>query len=235
MRLFFLEHCFDLALGSSVNPLRRPLFFPAREMLVLLVYRFKTLPLEGSALGMLDRVFNRAFAVGIANPRRVGDNAVMKKHGRIQAIELGLVNVRFDHALLEVVEHDVLRAAAKVPKRFLVQAAPNFLAGFPNNFSKTSPGVPQCHYEKAWPSVFACIWIQRQSPFAVIDLRFFAGKKIQTIKLFGVRAPEPANKPFDAVVLGVKPVAIDQILVNGHCVAFQPDLLFDPLPVGLAG
>ena len=85
---------------------------------------------------MLDGRLDRAFAIGIAYPGGVGDDAVMLEHLGIDAVEFRLEEVGLDHAFLEVVENDVLHAAAEVTKGFLVQAGPGFRTGIPDDLAE---------------------------------------------------------------------------------------------------
>ncbi len=134
-----LKHGLHLAPLGAVDALGRPVLLPVRQELILLLDGLKAAALQGRGLGVADGVLDRALAVGVAHPRRVGYHAVMRQRGSIDRVELGLVQVGLDDAFLEVVEHHVLRAAAEVTQRALVQLGPDLLAGLPDHAAKAGP------------------------------------------------------------------------------------------------
>src|ERR1700730_9243709 len=62
-----------------------------------------------------------------------------------------------------------------------------------------------------------------------------AGGELKAVELFGLALAQPAGKALDAVVSAGEPVLIDQILVDRHEVALEPQLGLDEGAVGLAG
>ena len=83
---FFQKHLLDLPLCPSMDAEGRPAFLPAHQPPVLILDGFKLPPLQGRTLGMLDRVLDGPFPVGVGDTRRIGDDAVMGKHGGIDGI-----------------------------------------------------------------------------------------------------------------------------------------------------
>lgn len=62
-----------------------------------------------------------------------------------------------------------------------------------------------------------------------------AGGELQAVKLLGRTLAHPTGKALDAVVGAGEPVLIDQVLVDGHEVAFEPQLRFDEGAVRFVG
>src|SRR5690606_17987022 len=92
------EHGQYLALLAAVDPRRRPALLPACEPLVLCLDRLELLAFERRALRVLDRALDRALAVRIADPTRVGDDAVVREHRGVHGVELRLVEIGTDDA-----------------------------------------------------------------------------------------------------------------------------------------
>jgi hypothetical protein len=61
--------------------------------------------------------------------------------------------------------------------------------------------------------------VKRQRPFAIVDLRLFAGGEFQSIKLGRLVCDQRAGKALDAVIAGRKPELIDEVLVDRREVA----------------
>lgn len=235
MGFLLLEHRLNLALGPPVDAGSRPLLLPVQEKRVLVLDRLEAAAHESRALGVLDRVLDGPLAVGVTDAGRVGGDAVVREHRRVQAIELGLVEVGRDDTLLEVVEDHVLRAASEVPERLLVQAAPRLLARLPDNLAEAPPRIPERHHEEPRPAVAAGARVERRCALAVVHLRLLAGQELEPVELLGVAAPEGPDESLDAVVSGREAVLVDEILVDRVGVALEPHLGLDPLPVRLAG
>lgn len=67
----------------------------------------------------------------------------------------------------------------------------------------------------------------------IIDLHLLAGQETQAVELFRCQVPQLGHEALDGVVVAGKPVLVDQILVDGHGVALEPQLGLDELAVGL--
>jgi len=100
---------------------------------VLIFDGLEAAALQRGGLGVADGVLHAALAVGVAHARRVGHDAVVLQGRGIDRVEFGFVQVGLEHALLEVVEHDVATAAAEVAPGLLVQPRPGLLAGAPDD------------------------------------------------------------------------------------------------------
>jgi hypothetical protein len=72
-----------------------------------------------------DAGFDFSLAIGIADPARQGDDAVMREDVAIQRIERRIVDVRREHTLAQVVEDDDAYRATEPPKRALVELGPD--------------------------------------------------------------------------------------------------------------
>ncbi len=219
-----LEHGLYLAAFAAVDARGRPLGLPVLEEGVLLFDRLEAPALERGGLGVADGVFDAALAVGVAHARRVRHHAVVRQGRGIDRVEFGLVQVGLEHALLEVVEHDVAAAAAEVAPGLLVQPGPGLLAGAPDHASEAAPRVTQRGHEQPRLAVAIGARHARERPLAVVDLH-----------LLGLAVAQLAHEALDRVVGPGEAVLIHQILVDGHGIATQSKLGLDEGAVGLAG
>jgi hypothetical protein len=156
---------------------------------------------------VLNRVLDRALPIGIADAGRISDRPVVREHGSVDTIDLGLVEIGRDDAFLEIVENDVTAAAAKIAKGLLMQPCPDLLARLPDHATEAAPGVTQRHDEQPRPAVATRLGLARERALAVVDLRLFAGRKRQAIELLGVHTPQGAYKALDAVLSTCRPAA----------------------------
>ncbi len=159
----------------------------------------------------------------------------MGQRGGVHRVELGLVQIGLDHPLLEVVEHHVLAGSTKVAPGLLVQAGPGLLAGLPHHAAKAAPGVAQRHHEQARPAVARGAQNTGGRALAVIHLCLLARGELQAVELLGSTLAQPTGKALDTVVGAGESVLIDQVLVDGHEVALEPQLRFDERAVRLTG
>ena len=127
MGAFFLEHGLHLAARAAVDAGGGPLGLPVLEKFVLLFDRLEATALERGALSVADCVLDAALAVGVADSGRIGDHAIVREHGRVHRVELGLVEVGLEHALFEIIEHDVATTTAEIAPGLLMQTRPGFL------------------------------------------------------------------------------------------------------------
>src|SRR5690606_3518577 len=114
------EHGQYLTLLATVDPRCRPALLPVLEPGVLRLDRLEPLAVERGTLRVLDRALHRALAVRIADPTGIGDDAVVREHRGVNDVELRLVEIGADDALLQVVEDDVSHGAAERPERLFV-------------------------------------------------------------------------------------------------------------------
>jgi hypothetical protein len=99
MGLLLLIQLQHLALLAPVDAPRRPALLPVRQPHVLFVEGFEPAPLQGRALGVLDRALHRALAVGVADPARIGHHAVMREQRGIDRVQPRFVQIGAEHAL----------------------------------------------------------------------------------------------------------------------------------------
>ena len=93
----------------------------------------------------------------------------------------------------------------------------------------TSAGEYQCHGSLAWH--YGVLPIRR----VMASLPLLAGGKFQTVELLRLTCTQAPGKAFDAVVSSTKAVLVHQVLVDGHVIAFEPELGLNELAVGFAG
>ena len=229
-----LEHGLHLALLPAVDARGGPAQLPVLQEVVLRPQRVEAPALERGGLGVLDRALHGPLAVGVAHPGRIGHAAVVRQHGGIHGVQLGLVQVGLDDAFLEVVQHDVAGGAAEVAEGLLVQLRPGLLAGLPHHTAEAPPRVAQRHDEQPRAAPALGDRVEGQRTLTVVDLRLFAGGELQAVELLGVTLAQPGHEALDAVVAVAKTVVVHQVLVHGHGVALQPRLGFDELAPGLA-
>ena len=87
-----------------------------------------SIPLQRRLLYVTDPGFDLPFAIRIADPTRQRDRAVLGEDVAVERIEAGVVDVRREHAFLQIVEDDDARGAAESTKRTLVQLGPDLRA-----------------------------------------------------------------------------------------------------------
>ena len=229
-----LEHGLHLAPLGAVNALGCPVLLPVRQELVLGLDGFESPALQGRGLGVADGMLHRALAIGVTHPRRVGHHGVVRQGGGVHRVEIGLVQVGLQDAFLEVVQHHVLRAAAKVAKGLLVQLGPDLLAGLPDHAPEAGARVAQRGHEQPRFAIPIAAGHAGGRPLAVVHLHLLAGQKAQAVELLGLLVPEPRTETLDRVVLAGKAVLVDQVLVDRRGVALQAQLHLDELAMGFA-
>ena len=128
-QLHFGKHGGDLALGRAVDARVGPAPLPAVEVGLGLVELLEAEAAQRGLLRVADAGLDLALSVGVADAARQGDDAVVSQHVAVERIERRVVDVRGEHALLEVVEDDDPYGAAQPPKRPLVELGPDLRAG----------------------------------------------------------------------------------------------------------
>ena len=183
---------------------------------------------------MLDRRFDGTLAIWIADPRRVGDDVVMGQRGGVHRVELGLVQVGLGDAFFQVVQHDVPATAAKVSPGLLVQPRPRLLAGAPHHPAKAVPGVAQRGHEQPRLAIPLGAGHARGRALAVVDLHLLAGHELQPVELLGLALAQLAHEAHHRAVAGGESELVDQVLVDRHGVASQPQLRLNEAAMRLA-
>ena len=85
---------------------------------------FEALSFQRRLLRMPDAGLDFAFPVGIGNPARQRDSAVMSEHVAVQRIKRRVVDISFEDAFAQVVEHDYAQASAESAERLFMQWRP---------------------------------------------------------------------------------------------------------------
>jgi hypothetical protein len=201
---------------------------------VLLFQALEAFALERGGLRVADGVLHAALAVGVAHAGRVGHDLVVGQGGGVQRVELGLVQVGLEHALLEVVQHDVAAGAAEVVPGLLVQFGPDLLAGVPDHAAEAAPRVAQRGHEQPGSAIALGAGHAGERAFAVVDLHLLGRREAQAVELLGLAHPYAGHEALDGVVAAGKAVGVDEILVDGRGVAAQAQLGFDEGAVGFA-
>jgi len=75
---------------------------------------------ERRALGVADAGLDLALAIRIADPARQRGHPVVREHVAVERVELRVVDVGREHALLQVVEDGRRGGPAQPAKRLLV-------------------------------------------------------------------------------------------------------------------
>ena len=204
MRLFLAEHLQHLALLAAVDAQRRPALLPVREPGVLRLDRLEAAPLQRRALGVLDRVLDRALAIGIPDAAGIGHHAVVREHRGVDRVQFRLVEVRADHAFLEVVEHDVCGQPPKARKASSCSCAQISWLDFHTTLRKLLPenlSVITNRYGRLYlPRA-----VQRRRALPVVDLRFLAGQELQHVEALRCARLERRHEALHRVVAWAKP------------------------------
>jgi hypothetical protein len=175
--------------------------------------------------------FDFAFAVGIANAARHGDDAVVGKDIFEQRIERRIVDVRSEDAFLQVIENDQAATAAQAAESGLMQFGPGACTGTERQQANRFPAVAQGHDEQACPTVLARLRIADHRTLAVIDLKLLSGPREDDANRFGLLgAAEFANEAFDRVVGSAETMSVNQVLPDALCVATLAQSQFDRFP-----
>src|SRR5712691_2586919 len=119
------KHGGHLSFSSAVDARIGPARLPMVQVSLRLLETLKPLSFERCFLGMTDAGFNLTFAIWISHSAGHGYHAVVGQQITIERVERGIVNVRSEHALAQIVEHYNAHAATQSAKRFLVELGPD--------------------------------------------------------------------------------------------------------------
>jgi hypothetical protein len=117
------EHGGDLALGGAVDARVRPARVPAVEIRLGLLDRLKAQALE-RGLRVGDGRLDLPLSIRIFDPTGPLHGTVVGEQIAIERVQRGIVDVRLEDTLAEIVEDDDLDRPAQPAKRFLVQLGP---------------------------------------------------------------------------------------------------------------
>ena len=185
---------------------------------------------------MADARFHLPFSIRIADAARHRDRAVVRQHVPVQRIERGIVDVRGEHALAQVVEDHDPRGSAQPAKGLLVQLGPDVRTGVEDQQADRLAAVAQRQHEQARAPVLAAVRIADHRAGAVVDLGLFAGGGLDHRAGFRrLAAAELADESPDALIAAGEAADVDQILPDRHGVAALREPQFDGFPEGFAG
>ena len=103
---FFGKHRGHLPLRRAMNARVGPVLVPAIQIGLGGLERLEAQALQRRPLRVADAGFDFPFPIGIADATRQRDDAVVREDVAIERIERRIVDVRREHALFEIIEHD---------------------------------------------------------------------------------------------------------------------------------
>src|SRR5208282_1537823 len=125
-RWFFLvEHGCHLPFRGAMNARIGPTFFPAIQISLRFFQTLEALAFEWSFLRVSDTRFYFPLAIGIFNPARHRHHAVVCEHIAKKWIECGIVDVRNEDSLAQIIEHHDARTPTEPTKCFLMEFGPD--------------------------------------------------------------------------------------------------------------
>jgi hypothetical protein len=179
---------------------------------------------------MADRRLDFPLAIRIPDAAGQCDGAVMREHVAVERVQRGVVEVRRQHALPQIVEDDDLDRPAQPPKRLLVQLGPAPGARLKGQQPDALAAVAQGEDKEPRAPVLARDRMSDHRAVAVIDLAFLpGGRHDHRMRLGGPLTPERDDEAPDARVLGREAVIIDQIAPDRHGVAAAGEGRLDEL------
>jgi len=235
MRALLRKHRTHLALGRAMDARVRPARVPLIEVRLRGLHRLEAHPTQRGLLRVPDPRFHFAFPIRIAHAARERDDAVVREHVAIERVDLRVVHIGLQHAFAQIIEHDDAHRAAESPKRFLVQLGPALTAGAPRQQAHGLARKAERQDKEPRATVFPARRIADHRPFAVIDLRLFAGRRRDDARR--LRGVGPAQAPDEATYARITPreaVPVDQVLKDRHGVPAAPHALDDERAVRLA-
>jgi len=152
----------------------------------------------------------------------------------VERIERGIVNVRSEHALAQIVEDHNAHTATEAAKRFLMELGPDARAGSEYQQPYRLATVAERHHEQPRAAVLAALGIADHWASAVIDLCFFARSgDDHRPRLQHLSRAQFVDEAFDALVAVRKAVLRNQILPDGHRIATTIQARLDHFAVRL--
>ena len=157
---------------------------------------------------MSDAGLDFSFAIGIFDPARQSDSAVVSQHVAIEWIQSGIVDVGDEHAFAQVIEHDDARTAAESTEGFLVQLGPDARTGAEGQQAYRLAAAAQRQHEQSCASILAGLRIADHRAVAVIDLGLFSRRgDDHGARLRWLVSAQLANEAFDGLIAAAEPTA----------------------------
>ena len=219
-------------MDAGVGPAR----VPAIEIRLGLVQALEAQALERRRLRVADGRLDLPLAIGMPDATGQRDRAVMREDVAVERVEGGIVDVRGEDALLEVIEDDRVDRPAEPTEGLLVQLGPAARARLEGEQADALAAVAQGEDEQPGPAVLARDGVADHRPGAVVDLAFLAGGGDD--HRMSVRRALAAELPHEAAHAGVagrEAVLIDEVLPDRHGVAAAAQGQRDQLAVRLTG
>jgi hypothetical protein len=228
------EHGRDLALRRAVDARVGPTGVPAVEVGLRLVEQLETQALE-RPLRVGDRRLDFPLPIRIRHATGQRDGAVVREHVAIERVQRGIVDVRLQYALAQVVEHHDPHGAAQPAKCLLVQLGPASRARREGQQADALAAVAQREHEQSRAPVLPRDRMPHHRPGTVIDLAFFADRRNDhRMRLGGPRPAQRDDEAADAGVLGGKAVIVDEVAPDRHGIAAAVEGRFDQLAIRCA-
>ena len=160
----------------------------------------------------------------------------MRQHVAVQRVQRGIVDVRSEDTLAEIIEHDHSRGAADATKGLLMQLGPGLRTGAEDQQSNRLPAATKRQHEEASAPVLAGVRIANHRTLAVIDLSLFTGRGFDDRTSFWLRgALQFPDEAPNALIAAGEAAEIHQVLPDAHGVAALGESDFDRVAVGCTG
>src|SRR2546428_2065941 len=176
MGLLLGEHRRDLAFGGAVDARVSPAGVPAIEIGLGFLETLEAQTFERRALRVADGGLDLAFAIGVADAAGHGDRAVVGEHIAIERVEGRIVDIRREHALLEVIGDDDVDSATETAERFFVELGPAPCARREGEQADALAAVAEGEDEQPRAAVLPNDRVPHHRALTVVDLAFFAGR-----------------------------------------------------------
>ena len=210
--------------------------FPMIQIGLRLLRTFKAHTLQRGLLRMAHTALDLPLAIRVRHAAGHRHYAVMAQHVGVHGIERGIVDIGFEHAFAEVVEHHHARASAQAPEGLFMQLRPGLSAGVEHQKTNRLAAVAERQYEQTHAPILAAVRVADHRARAVIDLGFLTGRGLDYgAGFFWCTADQLANETLDALVAARETAGIDQILPDRHGVAAAGEAQFDGVSMDRAG
>lgn len=182
------------------------------EVGVLGLERVEAEAFERVVLRIPDAGFRLALVLGFSGQAGKRHEAGVARIGGVGRIELRLVEVRLQHARLQIVDHDDPDDAAQRFEGPLVAADEGLHVLAPDDLLVGVPRVRQHHLEEPRPNVAPVL--QRRRAFPEVDLDLLAGTSVDPREDLGRLLLEATDEALDAVVAVLIALFDDEILID---------------------